>query len=85
MDSDGNKTTLDGDFAIISADGKETYDSGDITSYTFVGGGWGHGVGMSQYGAMGMADAGFTYDEILYHYFPGTELTNIYEVSDENQ
>lgn len=78
IDSKGNKTSLTGDFAIMSADGKETYDSGDITSYTFVGGGWGHGVGMSQYGAMGMADAGFTYDEIVYHYFPGTELINLY-------
>ena len=29
---------------------------------------------MSQYGAKGMADAGFTYDKILYHYYPGTNL-----------
>lgn len=78
IDSKGNKISLSGDFDIISANGKETYDCGDITSYTFVGGGWGHGVGMSQYGAMGMADAGFTYDEIVYHYFPGTELISLY-------
>ncbi len=85
IDSKGRKTSLDGDFNIISANGKEVYDSGDVTGYTFVGGGWGHGVGMSQYGAMGMADAGFSYDEIVYHYFPGTELINIYEVLNENQ
>ncbi len=36
--------------------------------------GWGHGVGMSQYGAQGYAQKGFTYDEILAHYYPGTEL-----------
>ncbi|MEX0850905.1 MAG: SpoIID/LytB domain-containing protein [Gaiellaceae bacterium] len=36
--------------------------------------GWGHGVGMSQYGAYGMANAGSTYDEILAHYYTGTEL-----------
>ena len=78
IDSKGNKISLSGDFDIISENGKETYDCGDITSYTFVGGGWGHGVGMSQYGAMGMADAGFTYDEIVYHYFPGTELISLY-------
>jgi stage II sporulation protein D len=36
--------------------------------------GWGHGVGMSQYGAQGYAQKGFTYDQILAHYYPGTEL-----------
>ncbi len=40
--------------------------------YTFKGRGWGHGVGMSQWGARGMSEAGFTYDKILMHYFPGT-------------
>lgn len=36
--------------------------------------GYGHGVGMSQYGAYGMAKAGRTYDEILAHYYTGTTL-----------
>ncbi len=36
--------------------------------------GWGHGVGMSQYGAYGQALAGRTYDQILGHYYTGTEL-----------
>jgi stage II sporulation protein D len=36
--------------------------------------GWGHGVGMSQYGAYGYALHGWTYDQIVAHYFPGTEL-----------
>jgi stage II sporulation protein D len=36
--------------------------------------GWGHGVGMSQYGAYGMAQAGKTHEEILAHYYTGTEL-----------
>ncbi|HEU5264043.1 MAG TPA: SpoIID/LytB domain-containing protein, partial [Gaiellaceae bacterium] len=36
--------------------------------------GYGHGVGMSQYGAYGMAKAGHTYDEILQHYYTGIEL-----------
>lgn len=44
------------------------------TYYTFIGKGWGHGVGLSQWGARGMAEAGFTYDEILMHYFPGTKV-----------
>jgi len=44
------------------------------TVYTFTGKGWGHAVGMSQEGAKGMAKAGFTYKEILTHYFTGTEV-----------
>lgn len=46
--------------------------------YTFSGYGWGHGVGMSQYGAKGMAEAGCTYQEILAHYFVGTTLESVY-------
>lgn len=37
--------------------------------------GYGHGVGMSQYGANGMANAGYCYKDILSHYYPGTTLT----------
>lgn len=36
--------------------------------------GYGHGVGLSQYGANAMATEGATYDEILLHYYPGAEL-----------
>lgn len=42
--------------------------------YRFEGGGWGHGVGMSQYGAYGQALEGRTYSEILAHYYQGTGL-----------
>lgn len=41
---------------------------------TFEGHGFGHGVGMSQYGAMGMAAEGFTYDEILTWYYTDIEI-----------
>lgn len=37
--------------------------------------GYGHGVGMSQYGANVMAQSGSSYEEILRHYYPGTHLT----------
>lgn len=37
--------------------------------------GWGHGVGMSQYGANGMAKEGYTYAQILSHYYPGTTIS----------
>jgi len=39
--------------------------------------GYGHGVGMSQYGAEGMARAGYTYDQILKHYYQGIEIKKI--------
>lgn len=38
--------------------------------------GFGHGVGLSQYGANGMANAGYSYKDILYHYYPGTYISN---------
>jgi len=44
------------------------------TIYTFTGKGWGHAVGMSQEGAKGMAKEGYTYKEILTHYFSGTKV-----------
>lgn len=42
------------------------------------GGGFGHGVGMSQTGAVGMASKGYTYDQILHHYYQGITLAPAY-------
>ncbi len=39
--------------------------------------GYGHGVGMSQYGAEGMAQHGYTYDQIVKHYYTGVEIKKI--------
>jgi stage II sporulation protein D len=39
--------------------------------------GYGHGVGMSQYGALGMANNGFTYDEILKYYYQGVKIKTL--------
>jgi SpoIID/LytB domain protein len=44
--------------------------SADVT-FTFLGGGYGHSVGLSQYGAYGMAREGHTWQQILSHYFTG--------------
>jgi stage II sporulation protein D len=44
------------------------------TLFVIDGRGWGHGVGMSQYGAQGRALAGWRYGRILAHYYRGTEL-----------
>ena len=43
----------------------------------FRGGGFGHGVGLSQSGAIEMAELGFTYEQILNHYYQGTKLKRI--------
>ncbi len=44
--------------------------------WVFWGAGWGHGVGFCQAGAASMAEKEYTYQEILQHYFPGSELRN---------
>ncbi|MGB7202055.1 MAG: SpoIID/LytB domain-containing protein [Pyrinomonadaceae bacterium] len=54
------------------------YDGSRVVSYTFTGRGWGHGVGMCQYGAFGLAKQGVKYDEIIRHYYTGVELTRAY-------
>ena len=47
------------------------------TKVTIATKGYGHGVGMSQYGALGMAKEGYTYDKILKYYYQGTEIKKI--------
>lgn len=44
------------------------------TSFCFTTHGYGHGVGLSQYGAKALAEQGRTWQEILLHYFPGCEI-----------
>lgn len=44
------------------------------SSLVITGRGWGHGIGMSQYGALGYAQHGWTADRILSHYYTGTRL-----------
>ncbi|NLY69162.1 MAG: stage II sporulation protein D [Clostridiales bacterium] len=57
------------DFSLVILDGE----------YIFTARGYGHGVGMSQYGAAAMAAEGNSYREILAHYYPGTELVSLYD------
>ena len=63
------------DKRINSGDFEATVQS-DIV--VFKGRGFGHGVGMSQYGAEGMAKAGKTYEQILKHYYPGATIDRAY-------
>lgn len=46
--------------------------------FLFKGKGSGHGVGLSQWGAKGMAENGYSYRQILEHFYPGTELTKVW-------
>jgi SpoIID/LytB domain protein len=52
--------------------------AGEISSFIFTGGGWGHGVGLCQIGAAVMASKGFEAEEILAHYFTGAKLRKLY-------
>lgn len=55
------------------------YDSnGHAIAYNFTGKGWGHGIGMCQYGAFGLAKQGYKYDQILKHYYSGIDLPRSY-------
>ena len=52
--------------------------NGSVVGYSFTGRGWGHGVGMCQYGAYGLAKMGVKYDRIIKHYYSGVDLTKAY-------
>lgn len=54
------------------------YSGNTVSSYTFTGRGWGHGVGMCQYGAYGLAKMGVKADAIIKHYYTGVEVTRAY-------
>ena len=51
--------------------------AGAATTFLVDGRGWGHGIGMSQYGARGYAESGWGHERILKHYYRGTELRTI--------
>jgi stage II sporulation protein D len=53
-------------------------ETGRVKSFIFRGRGWGHGVGMCQVGAYGLARQGFTYEQILKAYYTGIELNRLY-------
>ncbi len=81
-------TTLQADpFLALNADGAKVfvdYDKKTVTAYAqnsenfiIVGKGWGHGVGMSQWGVLDLANAGMSGPDILETYFPGTKITKV--------
>ena len=74
----GNKTISGADFrtalSLRSQNFTVNFNGNDFVIITK---GYGHGVGMSQYGANAMAKEGKTYREILMHYYPGTEISEV--------
>ncbi len=56
-----------------------------VDHYVLQGSGWGHGLGMSQVGAVEMAKQGFSFSEILKFYYKNTELLDTKDLKDENK
>lgn len=57
---------------------RETGPKNSPAAFEFRGAGFGHGVGMCQTGAIGMAEAGHRYGAILHHYYPGSHVQRLY-------
>jgi SpoIID/LytB domain len=57
---------------------RELDDNSKVTEFVFTGRGWGHGVGMCQVGAYGLAKQGWSYEQILKAYYTGIEVTRMY-------
>lgn len=79
ISGNGQVQSLDGlteQYVVLSADNMTSFPryAPEEGEYLFAGMGHGHGVGMSQSGAYGMAEAGFDYREILEHYFTGISV-----------
>jgi stage II sporulation protein D len=62
--------------AAVAADAQQAEDAVTATTFVIRGRGWGHGVGMGQWGAYGQARRGVKYKKILAHYYPGTKLVD---------
>jgi stage II sporulation protein D len=68
----GKKPLADGPNVLSVFNGKEYSGISKYpTRFIFKGRGWGHGLGMSQWGAKGMAEAGYSYEQILEYYYQG--------------
>ena len=83
VSGDGTVSSVSGagNAILLTADGTESvslhgYSGGTITAsrYLVRGSGWGHNVGMSQYGARAMAELGYSYKDILSFYYDGVEI-----------
>ena len=68
------------DFLYSSACSIEAIEeAGKYPDFVYHGGGWGHGAGMCQIGALSMALQGYDFENIVNHYYPGSKLKKIYD------
>jgi stage II sporulation protein D len=72
LDANGVMTNLPS--TLVYIEGVQDQKTRELTGFVAWGGGFGHGVGMSQTGAVGMAEKKATFAEILKHYYRGIEL-----------
>lgn len=86
LSADGEYTVEAGEeLTVITADGEKKIP-GIRSAHYISGKGYGHGVGLSQYGAQFAAKEGYTYEEILSIYYPGTTLEDYTEMfSDDTE
>ena len=70
--TEGQVYVIGGDGTVSQASPSSAAGSSDV--FTITGSGWGHGVGMSQWGAYAMAQQGYTYEDILKFYYTGIEV-----------
>jgi stage II sporulation protein D len=61
----------------VKTNGSTVLTATSPKTFTFTGNGWGHLLGMSQWGARGMAEQGYTYEQILKHYYTGVEVKRL--------
>ncbi|USB34277.1 SpoIID/LytB domain-containing protein [Paenibacillus sp. YPG26] len=74
LSASGTQSISGGDMVVLSGSG-EARVVDDSNAFMFTGRGYGHGIGLSQWGAKGMADAGKDYRTILQHYYQNVTIT----------
>jgi len=75
---EGATESTDNSIAMFEAHSPRKRDE-ESPLFVLHGRGWGHGVGLCQIGAAVMGAQGYSYEEILHHYYPKAELTEWYE------
>jgi len=82
IDEKNNITRLRNSRNYVSNGNRIVFIQQDVVSdsdiYVFGGAGYGHALGLSQRGAVAMAHSGYSFKEILYHYYTGVELISTY-------
>ncbi|MBP3919657.1 MAG: SpoIID/LytB domain-containing protein [Clostridia bacterium] len=86
LQGDGSTTLLTDEKAVydIPADALQRLNDPTNGNFLFIGKGWGHGGGISQWGAKNMAENGAYYDEIIHAYFTDVKIRNYKELLQTN-